>query len=136
MKIFIDTNIFLDVILKRNDFYPDSSKIWSLVSEKRIKGFISAISVNNLYYISKKFIEIRKVTVLISQILEEFEIIPLTKDILQLAKNIDGKDFEDSIQYFSAIMNKCDYIITRDKNGFSDYGIKSVSPKEFINNYW
>jgi len=135
MKIFVDTNIFLDVILKRNGFYAESSKIWSLVSEKRIKGFISAISVNNLYYILKKLIKNEKVNELISQILEEFEIISLTKDILRLAKNIEGKDFEDSIQYFSAIMNKCDYIVTRDKTGFPDYGIKSVSPKEFLNNY-
>lgn len=76
-----------------------------------------------------------KVNELISQILEEFEIISLTKDILRLAKNIEGKDFEDSIQYFSATMNKCDYIITRDKGGFPDYGIRPVTPKEFLDNY-
>jgi len=54
MKILIDTNIFLDVILFRDQHYEDSARVWSLISEKKISGYISAISINNLHYILLK----------------------------------------------------------------------------------
>jgi predicted nucleic acid-binding protein len=132
MKILIDTNIFLDVILKRQPHYKYSSQVWSLISDKKINGYISAISINNLYYISRKIIEIELVEELVDQILDEFEVVSLTKEILRQARTIKNKDYEDSIQYFSAINCYCDFIITRNKNDFPDGGIKIIGPAEFL----
>ena len=53
MKIFVDTNILLDVLTGREPFYEHSAIIWSLVEERIVEGYISAISVNNVFYISK-----------------------------------------------------------------------------------
>jgi len=132
MKVLLDTNLFLDVILKRNNHYQNSSKIWSLISDKKLKGCISAISVNNLYYILRKIIEIELVEKFIDQILDEFEIIPLTGNILRQARTLANKDYEDLIQYFSAISSNCDFLITRNKNDFPQTGIKILSPQEFL----
>ncbi len=55
------TNIFLDVILKRQPHYKYNSQVWSLISDKKINGYISAISINNLYYILRKIIGIELV---------------------------------------------------------------------------
>ena len=52
MKIFLDTNVILDVLVKREPFYIDSSKVLTLVNEKIVSGYISAITINNIYYIS------------------------------------------------------------------------------------
>ncbi|MHB1253375.1 MAG: type II toxin-antitoxin system VapC family toxin [Candidatus Humimicrobiaceae bacterium] len=132
MRVLLDTNLFLDVILKRDEHYIDSSKIWSLISDKKLKGCISAISINNLYYILRRIIEIKLVEKFIDQILEEFEIVPLTKGILKQARSLKNKDYEDLIQYFSAINFTCDFIITRNKNDFPQIGIRILSPSEFL----
>jgi predicted nucleic acid-binding protein len=60
MKIFIDTNVLLDVLIEREPFYKDSAVVWTMVEKNLVKGYISAISVNNIYYISKKMKEARK----------------------------------------------------------------------------
>lgn len=132
MRVLLDTNLFLDVILKRDEHYIDSSKIWSLISDKKLKGCISAISINNLYYILRRIIEIKLVEKFIDQILEEFEIVSLTKGILKQARSLKNKDYEDLIQYFSAINFTCDFIITRNKNDFPQIGIRILSPSEFL----
>ncbi len=132
MKALLDTNLFLDVILKRDTYFQSSSIIWSLVSEKKLKGLISAISINNLYYILKKIIETRLVENFVDQLLEEFEIIPLTAQVLKQARSLPNKDYEDLIQYFSAINSNCDFIITPNKEDFPQKGIKVLSPSEFL----
>ncbi|MBI4837918.1 MAG: PIN domain-containing protein [Nitrospirae bacterium] len=132
MKILIDTNIILDVLTKLEPFYMDSARIWTLGREAVIQSCISAISVNNFYYILSKLKGVKAAEPLIDQILEDFRIIALTKDILKQARSIAGKDFEDLIQYFSAIHEGCECIITRNKKDFPSVGIKIMTPAEFL----
>lgn len=132
MKTLIDTNVILDVLTKREPFYMDSARVWTLLKEEVIQGYISAISVNNLYYIVGKLNSLKTAESFTDQILEDFEIIPLTKDILKQARTIPKKDFEDLIQYFSAIHEGCEYIITRNKKDFPSIGIKTMTPAEFL----
>lgn len=132
MKTLIDTNIILDVLTKRVPFYIDSAKVWTLVREGIIEGCISAISVNNLYYIVNKLEGQKAAKSFVDQLLEDFEIIALTKNILKQARTIPQKDFEDSIQYFSAINEGCECIVTRDKKDFPSIGIKIISPAELL----
>ena len=132
MKILIDTNIILDVLTKREPFYMDSARVWTLGREDVIQGCISAISVNNFYYILSKLKGVKAAEPLIDQILEDFGIVALTKDILKQARSIVGKDFEDLIQYFSAIHEGCECIITRNKKDFPSVGIKILTPAEFF----
>ena len=74
MKILIDTNIILDVLTKREPFYINSARVWTLVREEIIEGCISAISVNNLYYILSKLKGLKAAESFIDQILEDFGI--------------------------------------------------------------
>ncbi|MBI4690364.1 MAG: PIN domain-containing protein [Nitrospirae bacterium] len=132
MKVLIDTNIILDVLTKREPFYADSAKIWSFVAEEILDGYISAISVNNLFYIVKKLKDRETAESFVDQILEDFKIISLTKNILKQARTIPKKDFEDLIQYFSAIHEGCDAIVTRNKEDFPSVGIKIMKPTELL----
>jgi predicted nucleic acid-binding protein len=131
MKVLIDTNVLLDVLTKREPFYNDSAIVWSLAEENIIEGYISAISVNNTYYLSKKLSDKKTANSLVDKILKDFRIIALTYDILKLARTKTG-DYEDLIQYFSAFQKGCEYIITRDPKGFPKKGIKIVEPSDFI----
>lgn len=132
MKILIDANIFLDVILIRQPHYEDSAKVWSLVSEKKMTGFISAISINNLHYILLKQRDLKSVGKLIDQLLVEFDVIPLTDQVIREARKIEEKDFEDMIQFVSAGRSSCDYIVTRNVKDFPKKDIVSIEPVNFL----
>lgn len=132
MKILVDTNVILDVLIKREPFYIDSAKVWTYVSEELTEGYISAISVNNLYYIVKRLKSLEIAEEFVDQLLNDFNIIELTKDILKQARTIPDLDYEDLIQYFSAVHRGCDIIITRNKKDFPAIGLKILTPKEFI----
>jgi predicted nucleic acid-binding protein len=134
MKIFLDTNIILDVLVKREPYYIDSARIWTLIKEKSIQGYISAITINNFYYIIKKLKNSKIAENFIDEILDDFEVVPLTKDILRQSRTISGKDYEDSIQYFSAINTGCQFLITRNEKDFISTGLNIMSPADFLKN--
>ena len=132
MKIFLDTSVILDVLTKRESFYINSSKVLTLVNEKIVSGYISAITINNIYYILRKLKDKETAKNFITEILESYEIIPLTKDILNQANKISIGDFEDGIQFFSALDCGCDFLITRNDKDYPKIGIKIITPNEFI----
>lgn len=136
MKIFLDTNTILDVLCKREPFYVEAARIWTLIKIKILEGFISAIFVNNLYYIVRKIKYQNTAEAFVDEILNDFEIVPLTKGILRQARTGSKKDYEDSIQYFSAINAGCEVLITRNKKDFPANGINIFSPQEFIKTIW
>jgi len=135
MRILLDTNILLDVLLDRKPFAENAARVWSAVVEKNLDGWISAISVNNLYYISRKLAGEKKARRCISNLLKYFNVSPLSKAILQRSQRPPVLDFEDVIQYRSAESARCDYLISRDKNKFPHGRVKVITPEEFINKF-
>ncbi len=132
MKIFLDINIILDVLVKREPYYMNSARIWTLTKEESIQGYISAITVNNFYYIIKKLKNSKIAGNFIDEILDDFKVVPLTKDILRQSRTTPEKDYEDSIQYFSAINTGCQFLITRNEKDFISTGLNIISPTEFL----
>lgn len=132
MRILVDTNILLDVLAKRQLHFDDSAKVWTLVHSELVEGYLSAISVNNLYYIVRNLQDRKTAEAFVDDILNDFEIASLTKSILKQARTVMGKDFEDSIQYFSAIQVGCEVLITRNKKDFPALGLQILTPREFL----
>jgi len=132
MKILLDTNILLDVLTGRRPFFQDSARAWSLAHTGLVEGYLSAISVNNLYYIIRKLRDRKTAESFVDDLLNDFEIVSLTKNILKQARNIAEKDFEDSIQYFSAIQEGCEILLTRNKRDFPSAGLQVLTPHEWL----
>lgn len=132
MKILVDTNIILDALLQREPFYADSAKVWSQVNEDLIEGYISAITVNNLYYIVTRLKNSKLAGDFVDQILDDFAVVNLTTDILKQARTIPELDYEDMIQYFSAIHQGCEILVTRNKADFPDVGLKVIGPSDLL----
>lgn len=132
MKILVDTNILLDVLIQRRPFFQDSARVWSLIHDGLFEGYVSAISVNNLYYIVRKLRDKETAEVFVDDLLRDFEVASLTKNILRQARTVAGKDYEDSIQYFSAIQEGCEILLTRNKKDFPSTGLQLLSPSEFL----
>jgi len=131
-NIFLDTNIVLDLLAHRLPFYTEAAKLFSLADKKKIKLSISALCLADSNYILSKQhpeMEVRK-------ILRRFKVLvnvlPLDDKISELALNSDFRDFEDAIQYFTAIENDQDLIITRNQPDFKESRIPIMSAGEFI----
>jgi predicted nucleic acid-binding protein len=132
MKIFIDTNVLLDVLLNRKDVAEESSCIWALCEKDTVKGYISAISFNNAHYVICKVHSRKKADQAMRTMLDSFNVVPLDDKILNRATDADFNDFEDSIQFFSALHCDADYIISRNIKDFPKEDIPVLEPKDFL----
>ncbi len=130
-KVFLDTNILLDVILRRDEFFEQSVAVWSDCENHKVQGYISAISLNNMHYIMRKLVASDAALEYVRLVLDLFSIVPLDESILRLAVNLPKQDFEDAIQFFSAVKVKANCIVTRDKSHFPDDYMPVVSPIEY-----
>jgi len=128
LKIFIDTNIFLDVILKREG-YNDALEILTSCYNQEYIGVIPDITILNIDYIaSKQAVNLREFLEIINN---SFEVIGADNKIFNFALELDNKDLEDNVQYFLAKEFGCDLIVSNDKK-FYRGDIKVVSAKEFL----
>ena len=130
-KIFIDTNILLDVILRRADFYQQAAAIWADCESRKVQGYVSAISLNNMHDIMREMVAPAVALEYVRLVLNVFSIVPLDESILRLAVDLPQKDFEDAIQTFSAVQIKADCIVTRDKSHFSGNYMPVITPAEY-----
>jgi predicted nucleic acid-binding protein len=130
-KVFIDTNILLDVLLARPEFAEDATRIWTDCESEKIKGCISAISLNNLHFIMSRKVGKNRALESVRIVMNIFPVIPLDEKILRLATELPHKDFEDAIQLFSAVQAKADFIVTRDDKHFSSEYAPILTPKQY-----
>ena len=131
-SIFLDTNIVLDLLAHRMPFYSAAAKLFSLADKKKIKLSISALCLADTNYILSK----QRPETEVRKILRNFKVLvtvlPLDDKIIDLALNSEFRDFEDAIQYLTAIENDQDLIITRNQADFKESKIPVLTAEEFI----
>jgi len=131
MKIFIDTNIFLDLILKRESFY-EALLILNGVEKNLFTGVILDITILNIDYVAKK--QVKDIKEFIKLVNNNFTVVGLTNEMIAQALGIKNSDLEDTLQYLSAKSFDCECIVTNDKSFYKD-DIETLPAKEFINKY-
>jgi predicted nucleic acid-binding protein len=134
MKVLIDTNIVLDVLLNRQPYCQDAAKIVVLSEKEIIESYVSASAITDVYYITQKEYKNRQTTIdLIKKILEVISVATITGNDIYQALDLEWNDFEDSVQYIVGESIAADYIITRNTADFSNSTIKIVTPEQFLN---
>jgi predicted nucleic acid-binding protein len=132
MKILLDTNIVLDLLLERKPFVDFAEEIFIKIEEQEIKGFLSPTSITTIYYLLNKHLDKNRCNEAIKTLLDLFDIVKIDKKILRESLENSGADFEDSVIYTGADFANIDVIITRDKKGFKNSKIEVLSPTEFL----
>ena len=132
MKVLLDTNIVLDVLLERELFVDLARDIFILVENAEVDGYLCATSVTTLHYLIAKALTKHDADETIKELLTLFGITEVNKDILQDACTTNGIDYEDSVIYAAAKYAGVDMIVTRDKKGFKQSEVNVVSPQEFL----
>jgi predicted nucleic acid-binding protein len=131
-KVFLDINVILDILLKREKLYKAPALIFKAVENGKINGLICSLSFPTLFYILSKELGKDKAVILLNKIRLIFNISLVDEKIIDKSLVSGFKDFEDAIQYYSALIARADYLITRNIKDFKSTGIPVISPEEFI----
>lgn len=132
-RVFIDSDVLLDVLAKREKFYEKSSIILELIHEGKIKGCTSPVVISNVYYILTKYGTEKIAKENVKKILKILSVLSITEEIINEAINSKMKDFEDAIQYYTAMSNQIDVLITRNtKDYIEKKKVEVMKPEEFI----
>ena len=132
MRILIDTNIIVDYILKRENFFECAEKIVSFCTDGRVVGAVSSQSIADTFYILRKDFspaERKSLLLIICQIFH-VEAVDEVKILFALADETFS-DFEDCLQVQCAKSFRADYIVTRNVKDFAASEIPAVTPEEF-----
>ena len=132
-KLFIDTNIVLDLLSRREPFYEESAELFSLADRKIIELNISALTVANTSYILLRQINSEKTKEILRKLKLIVTVLPLNDKIIGTALNDNSfNDFEDGLQYFTAVENSQDLIITRNLKDFKASKLPIMTARQFL----
>ena len=132
MNVFIDTNVLMDVLLERRPFVAESRKVWFLVERGKIVGLVSALSFPNIFYVVRKALGADAASSMMTLLRNTFAPVPLDGQILNQAIDAKFADFEDAIQYFSALRADAECFLTRNPDHFPRSHLRVFTPTEFL----
>lgn len=130
---FLDTNVIIDFIADRKPFSKAAARLFDYSEKDKVKIFISSLSYSNIYYVVKKATSHKEMISILRELESMTETIDVTKSIIKSSLSSDFKDFEDAIQYFTAISNKkTTAIVTRDTKDYKNSQLAVLSPEEAV----
>lgn len=132
-KVFVDTNIVIDLLAKREPFYKEAQDLFTLSDKKEIELQISSLTFANAYYSIVKHYKAVDAKKYLLKFKVLVTILPLEDKAIELALASDFADFEDGLQYFIAMDNESDILITRNKKDFKTSKIPVMTAGEYLN---
>jgi predicted nucleic acid-binding protein len=135
MKVFIDTNIIIDLLGNRGEFTVLAKRIFKQSSNKEIVLFTSSHAIATAYYILRKYSDEAELRNTLYGLMNRVKVLSVDTIVLSEAlMAVEFADFEDGIQHYTALKeSSIDYIISRDKKGFKNSKIAVLDSIEFLN---
>ena len=132
-KVFLDTNVVIDLLGEREPFYESAAKIATLADNGEIKIVVSALTYSTVYYLLSRFEDKEAAKEKIRKFKVIADTADLTDKILDKALASKFSDFEDALQYYCAVKMNCNILITRNQKDFKESGFPVLSPDEYLN---
>lgn len=131
--LFLDVNVVLDFLLKRTPFDVAALRLFQLAEQKQVRLYVSAVTFNNAYYIAGRLQSPAQALQLMIDSSGFVAITPVTEEVIQQALTSGFRDFEDAIQYFSALQQSAiEAILTRNQKDFVLSQLSVYTPEEFL----
>jgi predicted nucleic acid-binding protein len=130
--VFVDTNVILDVLLENDIFFQDSLKVFQLAELGAIRAYVSASSLTDIFYITRKHLTLTAARTAMSALLGIFHVVGIDGSDLKGALNLPILDMEDALQLWCAQKIRAEALVTRDAEGFSHSSITVFSPVDFL----
>ncbi|GHV41635.1 PIN domain-containing protein [Spirochaetia bacterium] len=134
-KVFVDSDVILDVALARKPFLKNSKMLLNLAQNDIIHGFTSSICTANIHYFLRKELGEKEARLFLSGLISFISILGVDHTITLNALKSDFGDFEDALQYGAALQNGCSYIISRNTEDYKNSKIQVYTPDEFLRLY-
>ena len=131
-KLLVDTNILLDLLARREPYYLEAARLFSMADKKKLALTISSLSIVNTHYILRKQKSESEVRKVLHNLKILVKILPLDERICTLALNSDFSDFEDAIQYYTAIEHGQEIIVTRNVSDYKTSTLPVMTGREVI----
>lgn len=132
-KVYIDTDIILDLVLERKPHSLYAAQLFSSIEQNQIKGFASPLIFSNLYYILRKGKSRSEALNVLRKLKLLLTIVPIHEKILDRALLSEVKGFEDAMQYYAAVENEIPILITRNKKDYPRKDISILTAEEYFN---
>jgi predicted nucleic acid-binding protein len=132
-KVFVDTDVILDMLLTREPHVEFAARLFSLAEEEKIDVFVSPLIFANLYYILRKVKSGRVAKEILRDLALLVSVVPIDEKTIELALSSAFSDLEDAIQYYAAIQHKIPCLITRNKKDFAHAEMLVCTASEFLN---
>lgn len=130
-NLFIDSDILIDLLAKRHH-YDEALSLLSIVAENKAKAYTTSLVLANVDYIITKFGNKQKSKKAIITLRKNISILTMDEKAFDEALESSFPDFEDALQYFSALNQGVDFIITRNKKDYSKGNLKVVTAREYL----
>ncbi len=131
-RVLVDTNIVLDLLARRQEFILEAQELFTLSDKKELKLYVSSLTFANTYYILSQKMKLGNARKILRKFKVLVEVLPMDDKIIDLSLESDFKDFEDAIQYHTAIENEVNIIITRNLKDFKTAKIPVLTAKDYI----
>jgi predicted nucleic acid-binding protein len=131
--LFIDTDVIIDFLIDRKPHSREAAIIFTLIEQKKIKGYASSLTFSNLYYVLRKVESHNKVITKLDSISRLVTILKVDQQTIKDAIASGFQDFEDSIQYYCALdYKKIDVLITRNTKDYKNSEIPVMTPADYL----
>ena len=132
-RVLIDSDVILDSLFNREPFAEYSTAILSMCESKKINGFLTPLIYSNVYYLLRQTAKHDKVIEKLKQLFQITSVLQMDRIVVESALNSGFKDFEDSLQNFSAVNNgKVDLILTRNLKDYKNSELGVFTPETYI----
>ena len=132
MKLFLDTNVVIDVIAAIEPFFTDSRAIFNICETGKAEGSVSALTLCTVSYVLRKFVTPGTMRTKLREFRNVLTPIDLSVSLLDKAISSSISDFGDAVQFYTAVYSDADYIITRNVKHFPQDNIPVLTPTEFL----
>lgn len=132
-NLFLDTNIAVDLLAKREPFYSASAPIFAMGDRGMVQLFICSLSFSTIFYLLRRQVGKEKAMLILRSFRKLVRVLPVNDDIVDKALQSSFTDFEDAIQYYSAVESGIDTIITRNVKDFRNANASVMTPEEYLN---
>ncbi len=132
MKALVDTNVILDIALKRDPFCSAAVSLLKVSEQKGVRLYVTATTITDLYYIIRRARDKATAYSFLRDLLSVFEVAAVGRQEVLAALDSDVSDFEDAVQSAVARQEAIDTIITRNGSDFSKAGQTIHTPASFL----
>lgn len=134
MRVFVDTNVVVDYLARREEFYRPASVIFDMARRNLLVCVVSSLTFVNCAYVMRKHFGKDETLAMLDAFMQTVEVSPIDRGVLEKALESKPYDFEDAVQYYSSDIKGVDIIVTRDEKGFSNCKVPIMTPSEFLKN--